>query len=299
VRVEFRGPAAFVTLAHPPLNVLDLPTIDALVAALEDLAGRRDAKVVVLRSAIAGTFSAGVDVAAHAPEQAGAMLEAFHRVFRILEDMPQLTVAAVDGRCLGGGCELAVFCDVVLATKASVFAQPEIDVGCFPPVAAVLLPRLVGRAAVDGRCLGGGCELAVFCDVVLATKASVFALPEIDVGCFPPVAAVLLPRLIGRAAVQMILTGAPVDAAEAARTGLITRVVPDLDAEIHRWTAAVAAKSGAVVAIARRAMRGEGAFAAALARAERLYLEELVPTADCAEGVRAFLEKRPPVWTDR
>jgi cyclohexa-1,5-dienecarbonyl-CoA hydratase len=228
--------------------VLDLPTIAALAAALAELAGRRDAKVVVLRSAIAGTFSAGVDVAAHAPDQAGAMLEAFHGVFHLLEDMPQLTIAAVDGRCLGGGCELAVFCDVVLATKASVFAQPEIDVGCFPPVAAVLLPRLIGRAAVE-----------------------------------------------------MILTGAPVNAAEAARIGLITRVVPDLDAEVHRWTAALAARSGAVLAIARRAMRqgADEAFAPALARAERLYLDELVPTADCAEGVRAFLEKRPPVWTDR
>ena len=94
VRVEFRGPAAFVTLARPPLNILDLPTIGALADALNELAIRRDAKVVVLRSAIAGTFSAGVDVAAHAPDEVGAMLEAFHAVFRILEDMPQLTIAA-------------------------------------------------------------------------------------------------------------------------------------------------------------------------------------------------------------
>ena len=248
VRVDFRGPAAFVTLDRPPLNVLDLATIRELRDALLELASRRDAKVMVLRSALAGTFSAGVDVADHAPENVGAMLEAFHEVFRILDAMPQLVIAAVDGRCLGGGCELAVFCDVVLATKRSVFAQPEIDVGCFPPVAAVVLPRLVGRAAFE-----------------------------------------------------MVLTGAPVTATEAARIGLITRVVDDLDAEVHRWTAALAAKSGAVLAIARRAVRqgGHDSFDAALARAERLYREELVPTADCEEGVRAFLEKRPPVWTDR
>ena len=248
VRVEFRGPAAFVVLDRPPLNVLDLATIRELHDALAELQHRRDAKVVVLRSALKGTFSAGVDVADHAPEAVGAMLEAFHGVFRILDAMPQLAIAAVDGRCLGGGCELAVFCDVVLATKRSVFAQPEIDVGCFPPVASVILPRLVGRAAFE-----------------------------------------------------MILTGAPVDAAEAARIGLITRVVDDLDAEVHRWTAALAAKSGAVLAIARRAVRqgGHDSFEVALARAERLYAEDLAHTADCEEGVRAFLEKRPPLWTDR
>jgi cyclohexa-1,5-dienecarbonyl-CoA hydratase len=189
-----------------------------------------------------------VDVADHAPEKVGAMLETFHDVFRVLDAMPQLVIAAVDGRCLGGGCELAVFCDVVLATKRSVFAQPEIDVGCFPPVAAVVLPRLVGRAAFE-----------------------------------------------------MVLTGAPVNATEAARIGLITAVVPDLEAAVHRWTAALAAKSGAVLAIARRAVRqgGHDSFEDALARAERLYRGELMQTADCEEGVRAFLEKRPPVWTDR
>jgi enoyl-CoA hydratase/carnithine racemase len=99
----------------------------------------------------------------------------------------------------------------------------------------------------------------------------------------------------------MILTGAPVTATEAARIGLITRVVANLDAEVDRWTAALAAKSGAVLAIARRAVRqgGHDSFDAALTRAERLYRDELVQTADCDEGVRAFLEKRPPVWTDR
>src|SRR4026209_751857 len=95
--------------------------------------------------------------------------------------------------------------------------------------------------------------------------------------------------------------GRPAPAAGAAGIGLIPRVVADLDADVHRWTAALAAKSGAVLSIARRAERqgGHDSFDVALARAERLYREELAPTADCAEGVRAFLEKRPPLWTDR
>jgi cyclohexa-1,5-dienecarbonyl-CoA hydratase len=248
VRVDLHGPAAAISLERPPVNVLDVATIRALRDVLGELESRRDVKVVVLRSAMRGVFSAGVDLADHARDRVEGMLEAFHGVFRRLDGLPQVTIAAVDGRCLGGGCELAAFCDVVLATPRSVFAQPEIDVGCFPPVAAVILPRLIGRAAFE-----------------------------------------------------MVLTGAPVDAAEAARIGLVTRVVDDLDAEVQRWTAALAAKSAAVLAIARRAVRqgGHDSFDAALARTERLYLEELVPTADLEEGVRAFLEKRPPRWTDR
>ena len=116
---------------------------------LAPLAGRRDLKAIVFRSAIPGTFSAGVDVRDHTRERVAAMLEAFHGVFRRLHALPQATVAAVDGTCLGGGCELAAFCDVVLATPRSVFGQPEIDVGCFPPLAAVMLPRVAPRAAAE------------------------------------------------------------------------------------------------------------------------------------------------------
>lgn len=248
VRVHDRGAAAYVTLARPPLNVLDLPTIRALDVAVASVAQRRDLKVLVLRSGLEGTFSAGVDVAAHAPATAPAMLQAFHAVFRRLHAMPQATLAAVDGRCLGGGCELALFCDVVLATARSTFGQPEIDVGCFPPVAAVLLPRLAPRFA---------------CDIILG--------------------------------------GEPVSAAEAARIGLVNRVVEDLEGEAAAWAEKMAAKSGAVLAVARKAARGGpcGTFAEALAEAEALYLRELLETEDAAEGVRAFTEKRKPRWKDR
>ena len=103
VRVEDRGAACYVTLARPPLNIIDLPMIRALDEAVADVAQRRDLKAVVLRSALDGTFSAGVDVAAHAPPAAPEMLQAFHAVFRRLDALPQATLAAVDGRCLGGG----------------------------------------------------------------------------------------------------------------------------------------------------------------------------------------------------
>jgi len=248
VRTEDRDSALWVTLDRPPLNILDIQTIRQLEAVVRPLTTRRDLKVVVLRSALDGTFSAGVDVRAHARETAGQMLDAFHTVFLILDVLPQVTIAAVDGRCLGGGCELAAFCDVLLATPRSIFGQPEIDVGCFPPVAAAFLPRLVGRAAFE-----------------------------------------------------MILTGASISAAEAARTGLVTRVAEDVDAEAAALAARLATKSGAVLALARKAIRvgGHAAFDETLARMERIYREELLTTEDVEEGVRAFVEKRAPSWRNR
>jgi len=248
LRLHERDGALWIALARPPLNVLDLDTIRRLEAALAGLPQRRDLKVVVLTSALDGTFSAGVEIREHARERVGAMLDAFHRVFRRLDALPQATVAAVDGLCLGGGCELALFCDFVLATARSQFGQPEIDVGCFPPVAAALLPRLVGRRAYG-----------------------------------------------------MILLGERVAAADAFRIGLITRVAADAEAEARALAARLAAKSGAVLALARRALRrgGAGPFLDALDAVEELYRRELAATEDVEEGVQAFLEKRPPRWRDR
>lgn len=245
---EERGGALWISLHRPPLNVLDVATIGRIGETLRGLLSRRDLKALVLRSAIDGTFSAGVDVADHTRERAGEMLEAFDTLIRLLDELPQVTLAAVDGRCLGGGCELAATCDIVLATPRSSFAQPEIDVGCFPPVAAALLPRLVGRAAFE-----------------------------------------------------IVLAGAPVSAAEAARIGLITRVVDDLEHDTAAWVARLAEKSGAVLAVARKALRRgtRGDLGEALSRMEALYRDELLPTEDAEEGVRAFLEKRRPRWKDR
>jgi cyclohexa-1,5-dienecarbonyl-CoA hydratase len=248
VRFEDREGARWITLERPPLNVLDVATIDLLSSALAGLDARRDLKAVVLLSALPRTFSAGADVRDHARERAGPMLEAFHGLFRRLQALPQATVAAVDGTCLGGGAELAASCDVVLATARSVFGQPEIDVGCFPPLAAVLLPRLAPRAAAE-----------------------------------------------------LVLTGAPMGAADAVRAGLVTRVVDDLEAETRRVVRLLAGKSAAVLALARRALRAgaTGSPLDALTEVERLYRDELLRTEDAEEGVRAFLEKRPPRWRDR
>jgi cyclohexa-1,5-dienecarbonyl-CoA hydratase len=244
LKTEERGGALWVSLDRPPLNILDTEVILKIRETLEALASRRDLKVLVLRSAVPGTFSAGVEIRDHTRERVVPMLESFHAVFRALDGLPQVSVATVDGRCLGGGCELAASCDILLATPRSTFGQPEIDLGCFPPVAAALFPQLLGRGAAE-----------------------------------------------------MILLGTPVSAAEAARLGLVTRVVETLEGETDLLVSRLAGKSGAVLALARRALRSSARFQEALASTERLYVE-LLGTIDMEEGVRAFLEKRKPRWTD-
>jgi cyclohexa-1,5-dienecarbonyl-CoA hydratase len=235
-------------LTSPPVNVLDFGTIARLDAVLEAAASRSDLRVVGLRSGLAGVFSAGVDVAAHAPDRVGAMLAAFHSLARRLYHLPQATVAAVDGPCLGGACELVALCDIVVASPRARFGQPEIDLGCFPPVAAVVLPRLLGKAGA-----------------------------------------------------AMILGGAPVPAEEARQLGLVTAVVDDVHTEADAWAARLASKSGVALRAARCAMREAAglAFDEALGRAEAIYRDEVAGSEDAAEGVRAFTEKRPPRWRHR
>jgi cyclohexa-1,5-dienecarbonyl-CoA hydratase len=95
-------------------------------------------------------FSAGVDVRDHTPDKVGDMLSYFHQVFHRLFEMDVITMAVVKGHCLGGGCELAVVCDFVIAAEGAKFGQPEIRLACYPPVAAVYLPRIIGsKRAVD------------------------------------------------------------------------------------------------------------------------------------------------------
>jgi cyclohexa-1,5-dienecarbonyl-CoA hydratase len=162
----------------------------------------------------------------------------------------------------------------------------------------------VSLACVHGACLGGGLELALCCDLVLASDDATFGLPEIKLGCYPPVAAALLPRWLGRPrALELLLTGKSFGAADAERLGLLTRRVPagSLDAACGELTAALLAQSGVALRLAKRAARAgeELPFSAALDQAERIYLDDLVPSADMNEGIAAFLEKRKPQWRHR
>jgi cyclohexa-1,5-dienecarbonyl-CoA hydratase len=144
VRLDVDGRRATLTLARPPLNILDLATLAELDARLRELAARPDLQLVVVRGGGGKAFSAGVSIQDHTPDKIERMLLGFHGALERLRNLDALTVAAVDGHCLGGGLELACCCDWIVASERSRFGQPEIQLGCFPPVAAALLPGRIG-----------------------------------------------------------------------------------------------------------------------------------------------------------
>lgn len=246
VRVNVEQHTAMITLDRPPLNVMNIAMMLQIHEAIVSLADRCD--ILVFRGSDEKGFSAGADIADHAPDRVGEMLDAFHTIFRELWRSPLITVAAVHGHCLGGGCELATFCDFVVAGESAVFGQPEIKLGCFPPVAMLTFPRLIGM----------------------------------------------------RAALDLILTGRTISASEAHRLGLVTRTVPDgeLDNAVAALAQDLRSLSPRVLAMARRKLWAFDGFdfEGSLESIEDLYLHGLVKTHDAAEGIRAFMEKRQPVW---
>jgi cyclohexa-1,5-dienecarbonyl-CoA hydratase len=154
IEITVTGGIAVITLDRPPLNVLHTPMMVELNGALADVTADDDIVAVVFRSD-GKAFCAGVDVGDHTAEKVGAMIELFHGIFRTLASTDALTISAVNGAALGGGCELACFCDIVLATDKAKFGQPEVQVGVFPPVAACTLPLQVGpRHAIELTALG-------------------------------------------------------------------------------------------------------------------------------------------------
>jgi cyclohexa-1,5-dienecarbonyl-CoA hydratase len=149
VRIEKSERVISITLDRPPLNVMDLSLLRELDLALAGCTRETAADIVVLRGAGERAFSAGVDIRDHSREKVPAMLEIVHRAMRTLLALPQVTIARVQGLCLGGGCELASCCDFIIAAEDSSFATPEILVGCYPPVALARFSSLIGyrRAA--------------------------------------------------------------------------------------------------------------------------------------------------------
>ncbi len=145
---------AHITMNREPLNVLHNPMMAEFNSLLESILSGDDLSAIVI-GATGKVFSAGVDVSDHSADKVADMIHQFHGIFRKLASTDALTIAAVQGAALGGGCELACFCDIVLASERAKFGQPEVQVGVFPPVAACVLPMQIGiKKAIEFNALG-------------------------------------------------------------------------------------------------------------------------------------------------
>lgn len=144
IETSFQDHVLRLTFNRPPLNVLNIAMMEEIndfLSKSKDTEGMR----ALLIDAKNKCFSAGVDVGEHMGDLAPKMIEVFHRMFRILYTYEVPVVASVYGSCLGGGCEVAAFCDFIVASEDAKFGQPEIQVGVFPPIAALIFPRMLNR----------------------------------------------------------------------------------------------------------------------------------------------------------
>jgi cyclohexa-1,5-dienecarbonyl-CoA hydratase len=167
IALEEKDKVAYITLKREDLNILNIEMMSEINSALESLDEGKKLRALVFR-AEGKAFSAGVDVSEHTAELVNKMIDIFHRMFRLLDKMECPTVALVHGAALGGGCELACFCDMVLAGAGVKFGQPEIKVGVFPPVAAPAFPQSTALKKVY--------ELLLTGDVIKAEEAMAVGL---------------------------------------------------------------------------------------------------------------------------
>jgi len=253
VRVDMEDRLAIVTIDRPEaLNALNSKVLQELTMSIEHLAGAQDVGVIILTGAGDRAFVAGADIKEMVALSGIEMTQFSEKGRRLGEALAACTkpiIAAINGYALGGGCELAMACDIRIASDRVKIGQPEINIGIIPGFGgSQRLPRLIGP---------------------------------------------------GRAA-EMILTGEPLDAATAERMGLVDRVVPHerLMEEAKSLASKILAKSPVAVALAKACLRAaqEMPLSAGLSF-ETAAFGVVGATEDKAEGMRAFIEKRKPTWT--
>ncbi len=227
-----------VTLRAGSHNVLGTNDLRALTQAVREVDG---CAVVLLEAQGDRAFSAGVEIADHMPDRAGAMLDAFSDMALAFREASPAVVCAVGAPALGGGFELMLLADLAICSTRAFFALPEVKLAAIAPIACALLPRLTGE----------------------------------------------------RRAFDAIVTGRRIDAATALAWGLVSEVVEpeELPERAEAICRHILTYSHEAVRACKRAMRVGN-----MGGAMHVYRDELLPTEDATEGIRAFLEKRPPVW---
>jgi cyclohexa-1,5-dienecarbonyl-CoA hydratase len=232
-------------------NLLSLDVIRELGRVLHSLEPERGIKWLTVEGS-GGEFSYGARIQEHTPELMATVLPEMHRVIKHLLAFPACTAALVEGRCLGGGFELALACDDMIATETATFGLPEIRLAAFPPAAAALLPLRVGssraaRAIVTGQTQGARYWHDAGLLSMVASQASLL---------------------------------------DAASSWFDTHLAPHSSVALSH-----------AVAASRLTLRAQAE--PALDRAEREYLGGLLKTNDAIEGVQAWLQKRRPAWKNR
>ena len=247
IEILCQPPIAQLVLTRGKQNIIDLQMMDELTQALDEIGSRRDISAVVLSGA-GENFSAGVDIPSHTRDKVETMLRKFHDAIRRLTRTPKVSIAVVRGNCLGGGAELALVCDIVITSETATWGFPEIQLGCYPPVAAAALAAVVGQ----------------------------------------------------KRAAELVLTGRSFTGRDAEQFGIANRAVAEheLGATLSEYEQWLKALSPAALAYAKRALYSWDAahFEKGLTRAEEIYLKELIHTEDAQEGIRAWIEKRKPGW---
>jgi cyclohexa-1,5-dienecarbonyl-CoA hydratase len=225
------------------------------------------------------------------------MMEDLARALGEIESRSDISVVVLSG----GGQTFSAGVDVGAHTPEKVEAML---VKFHTVVRALVASRKVTIAAVHGHCLGGGAELAMVCDIVYTTASAQWGFPEIKLGCYPPVACTALAALVGqKRGSELILTGRTISGIEAAAMGLANRAVAgeELEITVDQTACELLKLSPAALAVTKKGLYAWDAmhFDKGLARAEKIYLDELMKTEDAQEGIRAFMEKREPKWTGK
>jgi len=154
LKIKKNDGVARITLARPKHNIFDIEMMNELNAELDLLSVDAELKCVVILGD-GPSWCAGVEVADHKPETVSEMIAVFNGIFERIDKIEVPVIAGVQGACLGGGMEVAIACDVIVAAKSASFGQPEIKLGFFPPYAAIRLPQLIGPAKAIEVCTTG------------------------------------------------------------------------------------------------------------------------------------------------
>ena len=241
VETKLGGGVATLMLNRPPANLMNIEMMEQINSALLDFRQQSQLRVLVVRG-VGATFCGGVEAQDHTREKVVRMLQVFYRIFETIRMMEVIAVSAVQGSAWGGGFELAIGCNMVLAAESATFALPQIKMGVFPPLAAVVLPRAGPR----------------------------------------------------RKAMEWILTGDEIPARELERFGLVNRVVPDdrFEEELDTFVNKLASKSGPVLQLAKRAQIESyySTYEEALYKVENKYLRDLMSLEDPQEGIESVIE---------